>query len=84
MKEVGMTAGAINFEMKEVTSEGTYERQPIEARYYQVSVEEALKMQVIDLLKDTDREGHRHLSRVDLILIYTLFKGGLGRVLGTL
>lgn len=50
---------------------------PMEARYYQVSVEEALGMNIIDLFQDEDNSGHKLISRADIILIYTLYSGGM-------
>lgn len=54
---------------------------PYEMKHYQMTVEDALKMDVIDLFQDEDIQGHRILSRADLILVFTLYKGGLEQFL---
>ena len=47
-------------------------------RDYQMYAKEALKWEVINLLQDEDVQGHRLLSRADLILIFSLYnKSGL-------
>ena len=47
-------------------------------RDYQIYAKEVLEWEVVDLLQDEDVQGHRLLSRADLILIYTLYsKSGM-------
>ena len=53
----------------------------IEARPYQIEFEKALELQPIDLLKDEDVQGRKLLSRADIILIFTLYTGGLDQFL---
>lgn len=47
-----------------------------EARYYQLPIEEALNLNVIDLFKDNHNDK-RLISRADIILIYTLYNNDL-------
>lgn len=49
----------------------------IEPRAHQIKVEDALNLRMIDLFTETDSNGHKHLSRADLILIFTLYPNGL-------
>lgn len=49
----------------------------IEPRVHQIKVEDALNLRLIDLFTETDGNGHKYLSRADLILIYTLYPNGL-------
>ena len=51
--------------------------QEIEPRAHQIRVEDALNLRAIDLFTDTDINGHKYLSRADLILIFTLYPSGL-------
>lgn len=60
---------------------GVWDKPPIEARYYQIEVEKALELKEIDLLKDEDAQGKKYLSRADLILIFTLYRGGISEFL---
>ena len=53
----------------------------IEPRAHQITVEDARDLRPIDLLNDEDAQGHRLLSRADLILIYTLYPNGLNEFL---
>lgn len=54
------------------------ERVVSQPRDYQIYAREALKWEVVDLLQDEDTQGHRLLSRADLILIFALYnKSGL-------
>ena len=54
------------------------ERIASQPRDYQIYARETLKWEVIDLLQDEDAQGHRLLSRADLILIFALYnKSGL-------
>lgn len=54
------------------------ERVASQPRDYQIYARETLKWEVIDLLQDEDVQGHRLLSRADLILIFALYnKSGL-------
>lgn len=47
-------------------------------RDYQIYAKEVLEWEVVNLLQDEDVQGHRLLSRADLILIYTLYnKSGM-------
>lgn len=39
----------------------------------QITIEEALTLTPIDLLKDEDISGRKYLSRADIILVYTFF-----------
>ena len=58
--------------------ENTRELTPSQPRDYQIYAKEALNWEVIDLLQDEDVQGHRLLSRADLILIFALYsKSGL-------
>lgn len=50
---------------------------PVEPRYYQLTIEDALNLKIIDLFQDTDTQGQRFLSRADLILIFYLYEQGL-------
>ena len=52
-----------------------------ELRANQILVENALSMRPVDLLQDEDTQGHRLLSRADLILIFTLYPNGLNEFL---
>lgn len=62
----------------------TEERTPSQPRDYQIYAREALDWEVIDLLQDEDAQGHRILSRADLILIFALYnKSGLEGFLET-
>lgn len=45
-------------------------------REHQITVEEARKLRVIDLFSE-EISGINHLSRADIILIYTLYPRGL-------
>lgn len=54
-----------------------YQQTIVEARPYQIATEDALKLRVIDLFQDEDAQGYRLLSRADIILIFTLYKGGM-------
>jgi hypothetical protein len=49
---------------------------PITPRQHQIKVEDARNLRLIDLFKD-EVNGDKHLSRADLILIYTLYPNGL-------
>lgn len=49
----------------------------VEPRYYQIRVEEALNFNMVDLFKDEGEGGNKLLSRADLLLIFTIFKGGI-------
>ena len=54
------------------------ERVASQPRDYQIYAKEALSWEVVDLLQDEDVQGHRLLSRADLILIFDLYnKSGL-------
>lgn len=54
------------------------ERAVSQPRDYQIYAKEALGWEVVDLLQDEDVQGHRLLSRADLILIFDLYnKSGL-------
>lgn len=54
------------------------ERTISQPRDYQIYAKEVLKWEVVDLLQDEDTQGHRLLSRADLILIFALYnKSGL-------
>ena len=44
---------------------------------YQLTVEDARSLRLIDLFTDTDSCGYKHLSRSDLIIIYALYENGL-------
>ena len=48
----------------------------ITPRYYQLKVETALKLKPYDLFLEGE-DGRAHLSKGDIILIYSLFKGGV-------
>lgn len=51
---------------------------PAQPRDYQIYAKETLEWEVVDLLQDEDIQGHRLLSRADLILIFSLYnKSGL-------
>lgn len=51
---------------------------PSQPRDYQIYAKEALEWEVVDLLQDEDVQGHRLLSRADIILIFALYnKSGL-------
>lgn len=58
-----------------------FNREPIEPRQHQITVEDARLLRPIDLLQDEDMQGHRLLSRADLILIFTLYPNGLNEFL---
>lgn len=61
--------------IKEINIE---ERPIAQPRDYQIYAKVSLDWEVIDLLQDEDVQGHRLLSRADLILIYALYnKSGL-------
>lgn len=49
----------------------------IEPRAHQIKVEDALNLRLIDLFTETDGNGHKYLSRADLILIFTLYPNGI-------
>lgn len=49
---------------------------PVEPRQHQIKVEDARALRPIDLFTD-EVNGDKHLSRADLILIYSLFPHGL-------
>ncbi|HSQ87986.1 hypothetical protein [Romboutsia sp.] len=49
----------------------------IEPRNHQIRVEDARNLILIDLFMDEDGNGGKHLSRADLILIFTLYPTGL-------
>lgn len=53
----------------------------LEARYYQISYEEAIALNKIDLFGDGEKDELKHLSRADLILIYSLYDGGIDEFL---
>lgn len=54
------------------------ERVASQPRDYQIYAKEALSWEVVDLLQDEDTQGHRLLSRADIILIFALYnKSGL-------
>lgn len=54
------------------------ERTVSQPRDYQIYAREVLEWEVINLLQDEDTQGHRLLSRADLILIFALYnKTGL-------
>ena len=59
--------------MSTITTKSIYAN--LEPRDYQLYVEEALELRIADLLCDVD--GQRHLSRADIILIYTIYPGAL-------
>ena len=48
----------------------------IQPRGYQIRVEDALNLKPYDLMMNGD-DGRVHLSKADVILIYTMFKGGI-------
>ena len=58
-----------------------YDREVIEPRVHQITVDDARNLRAIDLLNDVDTQGHRLLSRADLILIFTLYPNGLNEFL---
>lgn len=49
---------------------------PIVPRNHQIKVEDARKLRIIDLFTE-EYNNEKQLSRADLILIYTLYDGGL-------
>ena len=49
------------------------ESSPATPRPTQITIEEALRLTPIDLLKDEDQAGRKLLSRADIILVYTFF-----------
>lgn len=49
----------------------------IEPRQHQLKVEDALNLRLIDLFTESDDNGHKFLSRADLILIFTLYPNGI-------
>lgn len=56
----------------------TREKVASQPRDYQIYAKDALDWEVVDLLQDEDVQGHRLLSRADLILIFALYnKSGL-------
>lgn len=64
--------------MLEVREESIRERVVNQPREYQIYAREALEWEVINLLQDEDVQGHRMLSRADIILIFALYnKSGL-------
>lgn len=65
----------------EVRKTNIFEREVIEPRAHQITVEDARNLRAIDLLNDEDAQGHRLLSRADLILIFTLYPNGLNEFL---
>ena len=42
-------------------------------RDYQIFAKESLEWEAIDLLQDEDNQGHKVLSRADLILVFALY-----------
>lgn len=54
-----------------------YYTMDIEPRVHQIRVEDARNLRLIDLFTDTDDNGHKYLSRADLILIFTLYPRGI-------
>ena len=68
---------SVIFENREETL-GAREITPSQPRDYQVYAREVLEWEVVHLLQDEDVQGHRLLSRADLILIFALYnKSGL-------
>lgn len=65
----------------EVKKTNIFEREVIEPRAHQITVEDARNLRAIDLLQDEDTQGHKLLSRADLILIFTLYPNGLNEFL---
>lgn len=63
--------------MERMTATEIFIREKIEPRQHQISVEDARALRPIDLLQDEDNNGHKLLSRADLILIFTLYPNGL-------
>lgn len=51
------------------------------ARPYQIGAKEALNLNMIDLFKEEGRQGQKHLSRADIILISMLYPEGLAQFL---
>ena len=47
-----------------------------ELRHHQVEIDIATELQVTDLLKDKDERGIA-ISKADLILIFSIYKGGV-------
>lgn len=55
----------------------TYKYEPsIVPRNHQIKVEDARNLRLVDLFTE-EVNGDKHLSRADLILIYTLYPNGL-------
>ena len=48
-------------------------REITQPRPTQITIEEALNLTPIDLLRDEDQAGRKLLSRADIILVYTFF-----------
>ncbi|GAA0071782.1 hypothetical protein UT300003_33070 [Clostridium sardiniense] len=48
----------------------------IQPRNYQIRVEDALNLKPYELMSSGD-DGRVHISKADIILIYTMFKGGI-------
>lgn len=71
----------LNLEEEHIEEEGHTPFIPIEPRNYQLKVEDALNLTLIDLFQDTDAQGQRYLSRADLVLIFTLYTEGLEQFL---
>lgn len=57
------------------------EKETIEPRAHQITVEDARLLRPVDLLQDEDTQGHKLLSRADLILIFTLYPNGINEFL---
>lgn len=53
------------------------ENYSFELRHHQIYIERAMELQVTDLLKDTDDEENIAISKADIILIFSIYKGGI-------
>lgn len=63
-------------ELKEVKEFGMKYEPSVVPRNHQLRVEDARNLRLIDLFKE-EVNGEKHLSRADLVLIYTLYPNGL-------
>lgn len=48
-----------------------------EIRHHQIEIDLAVELQVTDLLKDEDDENKIAISKADIILIFSIYKGGI-------
>ena len=63
-------------ELEEYKSKLEKDYSKFQPRNYQIRVEEALKLKPFDLMSNGE-DGRAYISKSDLILIYSIFKGGL-------